>query len=96
MNYRATARGKLYQPAPLTAVMPAPPQAPAPSGMRAVYFAADTALQTPIYQRAALKPGHTIQGPAVIEQLDATTLLYPDDTLSVDAAFNLRIEVSRS
>ncbi|WP_089940587.1 hydantoinase/oxoprolinase family protein [Candidatus Entotheonella palauensis] len=96
MNYRVTARGKLYQPAPLTAVMPAPPQAPAPSGMRAVYFAADTALQTPIYQRAALKPGHTIQGPAVIEQLDATTLLYPDDTLSVDAAFNLRIEVSRS
>ncbi len=94
MNFRATARGQLYQPPAPASVSTAPPKPPVPSGLRAVYFAADAALQTPVYQRVAFKPGHTIQGPAVIEQLDATTLLYPDDTLVVDAAFNLRIEVS--
>ncbi len=96
MNYRATARGQLHQPPQPGAVVTPPPEAPAPMGTRAVYFAADTALQTPVYQRAAFKPGHAIRGPAVIEQLDATTLLYPGDALEVDAAFNLRIEVSPS
>ncbi|ETX00804.1 MAG: N-methylhydantoinase [Candidatus Entotheonella factor] len=94
MNYRATARGKLYQPPTPASGSPTPLDSPVPSSQRAVYFAADTALQTPVYQRADLQPGHRIEGPAVIEQLDATTLLYPGDALRVDAAFNLRIEVA--
>ncbi len=95
MNFRATARGQLYQsPSPST-VTSIPSKPPLPSGERAVYFTANTALPTPVYLRSAFQPGHTIQGPAVIEQLDATTLLYPGDVLRVDAAFNLHIEVSR-
>ncbi len=94
MNFRATARGQLYQPSPPVSAASAPPEPPAPGGARAVYFTADAAVQTPVYPRAALKPGHTLKGPAVIEQLDATTLLYPGDGLRVDAAFNLHIEVS--
>ncbi len=94
MNFRATARGQLYQPPEPASVATAPPERPVPSDRRAVYFTADTALTTPVYQRPALVPGHTLQGPAVIEQLDATTLLYPGDVLRVDTAFNLRIEVS--
>ena len=34
-----------------------------------------------------------LNGPAVIEQLDATTLLYPGDSLIVDAAGSLLVEV---
>jgi hypothetical protein len=33
-------------------------------------------------------------GPAVIEQLDATSLLYPGDRLRVDDGFNLLIEIA--
>ena len=33
-------------------------------------------------------------GPAVIEQLDATTLVFPDDRASIDAAGNLLIELT--
>ncbi len=94
MNYRATARGKLYRPPPPDLAASPPREAPDPIGMRAVYFSADVATETPVFHRAVFEPGHTIQGPAVIEQLDATTLLYPSDTLQVDAGLNLCIEVS--
>ena len=94
MNYRVTARGALHRPATSAAEMSPPEHDPDPTGTRPVYFSPDTALPTPIYNRGTLVPGHCISGPAVIEQLDATTLLYPDDTLRVDAALNLCIEVS--
>jgi N-methylhydantoinase A/oxoprolinase/acetone carboxylase beta subunit len=41
-----------------------------------------------------MRAGHSLTGPAVIEQLDATTLVYPGDRLTVDAAFNLLIETA--
>jgi N-methylhydantoinase A len=95
INYRLTARGRLYQPA----AAPVPPAAPAvplptPVDTRLVYFSADQAVATPVFARAALLPGHRLSGPAVIDQLDATTLLFPGDTLSVDSVHNLCIEVS--
>ena len=42
-----------------------------------------------MYDRAALMPGDTIAGPAVIEQLDSTTLLFPGDRATVDPYLNL-------
>jgi N-methylhydantoinase A len=50
-------------------------------------------VEAAIYDRRALLPGHALQGPAVIEQLDATTLLFPADRLTVDDAKNLIVEV---
>ncbi len=94
MNYRVTARGQLHPPpAPISAAAAAPDDAK-PTGTRPVYFTAEAAMPTPVYDRTILAPGQSIHGPAVIEQLDATTLLYPGDTLRVDAALNLCIEVS--
>ena len=93
INYRLTVRGRLYQAA--DAPMPAATgPLPAPMTMREVYFHADQALITPVFARHTLAPGHCLSGPAVIDQLDATTLLYPGDTLRVDVAHNLCIEVS--
>lgn len=57
MNYRATARGQLYQPPQPLSDVTAPPEAPAPSGMRAVYFAADTAIPNPGVPAPGLHPG---------------------------------------
>jgi N-methylhydantoinase A len=61
---------------------------------RAVWFSADAAQDTPVYGRARLTPGDTITGPAVIEQMDATTLLFPGDRASVDPYLNLVVEIA--
>ena len=92
VNLRLTARGRPDQPAPQAEQATDTPL-PAPELERPVYFDADAAVATPVYQRAALSPGHALAGPAVVEQLDATTLIYPGDTALVDAARNLIIEL---
>jgi len=47
-----------------------------------------------IYSRDALPAGATIAGPAVIQQIDATTVIEPGSTATVDAIGNLRIRVN--
>ena len=39
-------------------------------------------------------PGDAIAGPAVIEQLDSTTLLFPGDRATVDPYLNLIVEIA--
>ena len=63
--------------------------APKPASRRAVWFDAQSPQDTPIYQRDALRPGHIVTGPAIIEQLDATTVVAPGDVATVDAALNI-------
>ena len=66
---------------------------PAKKGMRRAFF--ETAfVNTPVYDRYALRPGARIVGPAIIEEREATTILPPGDTLGVDKSLNLRIKVS--
>jgi len=45
-----------------------------------------------VYDREKLGPGHRIAGPAVIEQMDATTLVLPGQRAVVDAYVNLIVE----
>jgi N-methylhydantoinase A len=47
--------------------------------------------KTPVYQRASLPP--TLEGPAIIEQLDCTTVLEPGNKLTIDKLGNLLIEI---
>ena len=49
--------------------------------------------ETPILRREALVPGSMLQGPAIIEQLDTTTVLPPGFRTAVDDAGNLVIDV---
>jgi N-methylhydantoinase A len=65
-----------------------------PRETRPVYF--ETGLDwvdCPVFWRGDLSPGAVIEGPAVIEQLDATTVMYPDDVARVDAYGNILITV---
>ncbi len=57
--------------------------APRRTATRAVIFGGRPHA-TPIYSRRSLGAGAAIKGPAVIEQLDATTVLWPDQMLTVD------------
>jgi N-methylhydantoinase A len=60
-----------------------------PHASRRIVFERDDAHATPIFRRADLAPGQAIAGPAVIDQLDATTLVFPGDRLVVDPCGNL-------
>ncbi|WP_309105095.1 hydantoinase/oxoprolinase family protein [Microbacterium sp.] len=52
----------------------------------------DGYVETPVYDRQLLTPGDVILGPAVIEQMDTTTVLLPGDECRVDSYRNLIIE----
>jgi N-methylhydantoinase A len=49
-------------------------------------------VNSQVFDRDLLRPGHRIAGPAVIEQMDSTTLILPGQRAVVDSYFNLRIE----
>ena len=54
-----------------------------PRASRPVYFSG-TWVDTPVYHRTGLCPGQRIDGPAVLEQLDSTTLIWPGQHAVVD------------
>ena len=49
------------------------------------------ALQTPVFQRERLDVGATFAGPAIVDQLDATTVVPPGFSARVDEYRNLVI-----
>ena len=61
-------------------------------GARAAWFGGGF-IETPVFDRYALRPGIEIAGPAIIEEREATTIVSPGDTLRVDEAGNLRIAI---
>jgi N-methylhydantoinase A len=62
----------------------------ASKGTRTAYFDEYQAYrETPVYQRPLLPLGAHIDGPAIIEQPDTTTVVYPGYTCQVDHAGNL-------
>jgi len=68
---------------------------PTPREHRSVYdLEAEEWRQTPIFDRDALGPGQSVTGPAVVEQLDTTTVVEPGQTATVDCDGNISIEVS--
>jgi len=50
-------------------------------------------ISCPLYDREKLLAGNHIEGPAVVEQMDATTLLVPGATATVDPYLNLLLEL---
>ncbi|MCJ7872129.1 hypothetical protein [Phaeobacter sp. J2-8] len=49
-------------------------------------------VETPIFARDLLLPGNVIQGPAIIDQLDTTTVVPPDMVATVDLYKTLILE----
>lgn len=54
-----------------------------PTSMRRVWFAAGGAVDCPVFTRDDLAPAHCIIGPAVVEELDSTTVVHPGQHLTV-------------
>ena len=62
------------------------------AGRRPVFFKeASGFVDCPIYDRALIPRGATILGPAIIEQMDATTVVLPGQTARSDAAGRLML-----
>lgn len=58
------------------------------------YFLSDGKLmhlETPRYSRKDLLPGHNISGPAIIDQMDSTTVVLPDWKAAIDQMGNIII-----
>ena len=71
---------------------PSPPKA---AGERPVFFEnPDKPITAKCFNRASLVPGQEIHGPAIIEQLDTTTPVYPGDIAKVSADGHLIISIS--
>ena len=71
-----------------TALLGSADMSPAPR--RAVYFDAITGwLDTPVFDRAALPMDGEVAGPAIVEEMSATTLIHPGQSAGIDAAGNL-------
>ncbi len=64
----------------------------AQTGTRAVHFGTSE-VETPVYWRDHLPLEFSLSGPAVIEQMDTTILIEPQDTAQGDAHGNILIDV---
>jgi 5-oxoprolinase (ATP-hydrolysing) len=90
ISFRVRCRGKLPQ-LSLTEAGGRPAGA-ARKGIRAAWFDGGF-VDTPVYDRYALAPGAGITGPAIIEEREATTVIPPGDSVTVDATGTLAIEI---
>jgi len=62
----------------------------AKTGERKVFFGKEHGtLTTQIYTREHLEPGHKLSGPAIVEQLDTTTVIQPEQEAAVDEYRNI-------
>jgi N-methylhydantoinase A len=92
VNCRLKAIGLIDRPAPeFVGTM----GAPRPEAERQVHFDAGW-VTTPVFARADLGAGSRLAGPAVVEEMSATTLVPPGWALSVDCVGNLLVSCPRS
>ena len=68
----------------------------APHARRAVHFDGDAPVETPVYRRAALPAGTAIEGPAIVDEMDSTTLVPPGSRVEVGADGSLVVSLPRA
>jgi N-methylhydantoinase A len=63
------------------------------TGERAVHFGPGGPVATRIYDRGRLRAGDELQGPAIVEQYDSTTVVPPGARARADGLGNLVVEL---
>jgi N-methylhydantoinase A len=64
-----------------------------PAATRRVYFRDRGFVAAPVFRRADLKAGQRIAGPAIVDQLDTTTVVFPGQRAEVDDFGNLVVRL---
>jgi len=91
VNYRLTT--KVLVPKPAMAELPLGGENSdhAIKARRRAYF--DTWYDCPVYDRERLVSGNRLRGPAIIEQMDSTTVVHPGQLAHIDRFGNIVIEI---
>lgn len=90
VNYRVSAVGDIVKPELVEEPLDENVKTPEPMGMRDVLFDGEKEyLPTGIYDRNDFKPGCTIMGPAIIEQMDSTSVIPPNWKACTDGYRNI-------
>ncbi|WP_036554584.1 hydantoinase/oxoprolinase family protein [Nocardiopsis sp. CNT312] len=93
MTLRVRAVGRLPKPA-LTAEEPATGPARPHGGRKAFDISTGAMAEFAVHRRERLAPGHRVQGPAIVEEGTATTVLFGDQVLTVDPYGHLLVAAS--
>ena len=91
VSLKTTVQGRRTPHADMTAAHAPPTPAPV-TARRSVYFGGWT--DTPIYDRATLRPGHFFSGPAIIEQADTTSVIEAGMAARIDGFGNVLVEMA--
>lgn len=91
MALRLVAKSKVSRPNLRRATRAGPSPHAALIGTREVYFEGTTSVQCPLYQRGGLAAGNELRGPAIIEQMDSTTVIFPGQRAEIDEYRNILI-----
>lgn len=90
VNLRLTAIGKIAKPRLRELEGDNTDIAAAQKAVRSVYFAeSDGYVECPIYDRYLLGPDCVLTGPAIVEEIDSTTVIHPGYSAQVDRFGNL-------
>jgi N-methylhydantoinase A len=93
VNYRVVSLARV----PKVVLQPRPAAAQDPEdarkGARRAWFPDAEWVDCPLYERERLQPGARLAGPAIVEQVDSTTVVHPGQVLEVDAYENLVLYV---
>lgn len=92
VNLRLTAIGALPKPTIKEETFVSQDPSGAFKGKRKIFMEGNF-IEAPIYERKMLKCGNQIEAPAIIEQYDSTTVLFPGYIAFVDKYRNLIIEL---
>jgi N-methylhydantoinase A len=92
VSYRLRLRVPVPKYAPREETAPPVPRAAEPKGRRTIHLDAASACEATLYERDRLDVGSAIEGPAIVEQLDATTVIPPGWCAQVDGRRNLILE----
>lgn len=98
VNYRVEAIGLVPRVELARLDLATGPAEVARSGERPALFStlSESPTMVPVYQRERLRAGHSFPGPAIVEQYDATTVVCPEQVVSVDTFGNLVVEGLRN
>lgn len=95
VNYRVSSFVKVAKPVIKTYPPASKPVGSSLKGKRNIYLGKKQGMaEFSIYDRDLLFPGHVVKGPAIIEQKDSTTAVFPGQTAEIDSFRNIIININ--
>lgn len=92
VNFGLSAIGDIVYPVITEDAFDGPDASSAAIGKRQVYEGEGSFADYVLYDREKLHNGNVILGPAIVEQMDSTTLILPGQKATVDRYLNMTIE----